>query len=199
MPPGNDPPSVDWGDAFRRTLAARSRRGRLVIAVMVVIGAVPPVLTLALKPPLLLVWNASASAPVGLYRVHPREAPGRGDLVIAWAPAAVRQLAAGRRYVPASVPLVKRIAAADGDRVCASGRLIRINGRAAAVRRRTDAAGRAMPWWRGCRMLGDREIFLLMDSPESFDGRYFGIMRRSDLIGRAVLLWAKQPRGSGDR
>ena len=49
---------------------------------MIAIAAAPPLLTLALKPPLLLVWNASASAPVGLYRVHPNQIPRRGDLVI---------------------------------------------------------------------------------------------------------------------
>jgi type IV secretory pathway protease TraF len=122
--------------------------------------------------------------------------PARGDLVIGPTPATVRQLAAERRYLPADVPLVKRVAAAGGDRVCASGKLIRIDGREAAVRRRTDTVGRAMPWWRGCRTLGKGEIFLLGDGPDSFDGRYFGITRGRDLLGRAVLIWAKPAKGS---
>jgi conjugative transfer signal peptidase TraF len=192
MPVNPGLPVTDWGAEFRRTLAARAlRRRRLAVAIIIATAAAPPLLTLTLKPPLLLVWNASASAPVGLYRVHPSQMPGRGDLVIARTPAVVRQLAARRRYVPANVPLVKRVAAAKGDRLCASGRTITINGRTAAVRRRADAAGRTMPWWRGCRVLGPGEIFLLMDSPNSFDGRYFGITRRPDLVGRAVLLWAR--------
>jgi conjugative transfer signal peptidase TraF len=192
MPVDPGLPVTDRGAEFRRTLAARAlRRRRLAVAIIIATAAAPPLLTLTLKPPLLLVWNASASAPVGLYRVHPGQMPGRGDLVIARTPAAVRQLAARRRYVPANVPLVKRVAAAKGDRLCASGRTITINGRTAAVRRRTDVAGRTMPWWRGCRVLGPGEIFLLMDSPNSFDGRYFGITRRPDLVGRAVLLWAR--------
>jgi conjugative transfer signal peptidase TraF len=165
---------------------------------MIAIAALPPLLTLALKPPVLLVWNASPSAPVGLYWVYPNQTPGQGDLVIARMPAAVRRLADERRYVPASIPLVKRVAATQGDRVCASGKLIRINGRSAAVRRRIDAAGRPMPRWRGCHMLGPGEIFLLRDNPDSFDGRYFGITRRRDLIGGAVLLWAKPANGSSD-
>jgi conjugative transfer signal peptidase TraF len=199
MPASPDQPAPGWADAFRSTLAERRRRRRRrSVAIMIAIGAAPPLLTLAFRPPLLLVWNASASAPVGFYRVHPNQMPGRGDFVIARTPAAVRQLAAQRRYVPANVPLVKRVAAADGDLVCASGKLIRINGRAAAERWRTDSAGRTMPWWRGCQVLGSGEILLLMDSPHSFDGRYFGITRRRELIGRAVLLWAEPAKGSDD-
>src|SRR5690348_16293175 len=70
-----------------------------------------------------LVWNASASAPIGLYwRVDGR--PERGDLVLAWAPIWARRLADERHYLPLSVPLVKRVAAISGDVVCATGREI---------------------------------------------------------------------------
>jgi type IV secretory pathway protease TraF len=48
-----------------------------------------------------------------------------------------------------------------------------------------------MPWWEGCRKIGQGELFLLMDSSLSFDGRYFGISRMEDLVGRAKLLWAR--------
>jgi conjugative transfer signal peptidase TraF len=196
MPAGHDPPAPG-ADAFRRAIAGRARRRRrLGIALTIVIAAAPLLLTLVLRPRLLLVWNVSASAPVGLYVVHPGGMPARGDLVIVPTPATVRQLAAERRYLPVDVPLVKRVAAAGGDRICASGKLIWIDGREAAVRRRTDTVGRAMPWWRGCRTLGKGEIFLLGAGPDSFDGRYFGITRRRDLLGRAVLIWAKPAKGS---
>jgi conjugative transfer signal peptidase TraF len=155
-------------------------------------------LTVAWKPPMLLVWNASASAPVGLYQVHANEAVKRGNMAIAWAPQPARHLAAVRRYVPANVPLVKRVAATAGDRVCAAGKTITINGRRAAVRRRTDTAGRPMPWWSGCRTLRSGEYFLLVDRPDSFDGRYFGFTGERDIVGRAVLLWAKPAKGSND-
>ncbi len=58
------------------------------------------------------VWNASASAPLGLYRVEQTKAAlGKGDLVLAWAPESAHRLAAERGYLPESVPLTKRIAA----------------------------------------------------------------------------------------
>ena len=131
------------------------------------------------------------SAPLGLYAVSPGAAIARGDMVIAWAPPAPRRLAAARHYLPINVPLVKRVAALPGDRICALGDVISVDGKRVAVRRARDAAGRVMPWWRGCRTLTDGALLLLMDAPASFDGRYFGASRTSDIIGRATPLWVR--------
>jgi conjugative transfer signal peptidase TraF len=150
------------------------------------------------KPRPLLVWNSSASAPIGLYAVMPPDDVRTGEMVIAWTPEPARSVAARRRYLPSNVPLVKRVEAGSGDRVCAIGGDIRVNGRRVAKRRSADGKGRPMPWWIGCRDLTTREYFLLMDSPASFDGRYFGVTRMEDLAGRAVLLWAKPAKGSND-
>ena len=66
-----------------------------------------------------------------------------------------------------------------------------IDGRTVAKRRGSDFSGRPLPWWSGCRELRRDEYFLLMDSPASFDGRYFGVTRGDDVLGRAELLWAR--------
>jgi conjugative transfer signal peptidase TraF len=138
-----------------------------------------------------LVWNATASAPRGLYFVTDHRTQ-RGDLVLVSTPLGVRHLAAERGYIPASVPLVKRIAAQRGDIVCSAGDEISINGVPVAVRRAHDGRGRALPRWSGCRVLGVDDIFLLMtDAPASFDGRYFGITPRAAVIGRLVPLWTE--------
>jgi conjugative transfer signal peptidase TraF len=137
-----------------------------------------------------LLWNASASAPIGLYSVSPGSAFRAGDLVVARTPAAVRGFAATRHYLPGNVPLVKRVAAVAPSTVCAIGPRFFIDGRFVATRLRRDGAGRRMPWWKGCRRLSSAEIILLMgDSQTSFDGRYFGPSNRSDVIGPAKLLW----------
>lgn len=142
------------------------------------------------SPPLPhLVWNVSASAPLGLYAVSPGAAITPGDMVIARVPARWRDLAARRRYIPINVPLVKRVAAGQGDRVCAIKGRIRINGRAVALQHRIDGRGRVMPHWRGCVTLPRGALFLLMDAPASFDGRYFGPINMGDVIGKAHLLW----------
>lgn len=138
-----------------------------------------------------LVWNATASAPRGLYFVVDHRA-NRGDLVLVSTPLSIRQLAAERGYIPANVPLVKRIAAQRGDIVCSTGDDISINGAAVAIRRARDGRGFALPHWSGCRALGADDIFLLMtDVRTSFDGRYFGITPRAAIIGRLVPLWTE--------
>lgn len=140
----------------------------------------------------LLLWNASSSSPLGLYAVTSAGSVKVGDTVIAWAPPPARRLAAERHYLPANVPLVKRVAAARGDRVCAKRRTIFVNGRLAALRRARDASGRQMPWWSGCRRLRPGELFLLSrTAPDAFDGRYFGITRSSEIVGKARLLWSR--------
>lgn len=148
--------------------------------------------TIICNPAPRLVWNASASAPLGLYRVSPGGAPDRGGLVIAWIPPRWRSFSAARRYLPVTVPLVKRVAAEPSQTVCAQGNAVFIEGKHVADRLGMDARGRAMPWWNGCRKLAAREYFLLMvDSPQSFDGRYFGISTAQDIIGPARLIWAR--------
>lgn len=154
-------------------------------------GLLGTLATLVYPPAPRLVWNASDSAPRGLYRVFPGTLPGRGDMVIAWAPAPYRHLAAARHYLPSNVPLVKRVAARAGDWICAAGSAIRVNGKLVATRLEVDAKGRPMPWWLGCRTLGPGEYLLLMDAPASFDGRYFGITRTQQLLGKARPLWTR--------
>jgi conjugative transfer signal peptidase TraF len=138
----------------------------------------------------LIVFNATASAPIGFYRVHPPAPLRLGALVLVETPQSVRALAAARGYLPASAPLVKRVAARSGTTVCAHDGAIAIDGRRVAVQKKTDGRGRRLPLWLGCRRLAADEIFLLMaDVPDSFDSRYFGPVRTSAVIGRLSPLW----------
>lgn len=182
-------PLFDWGDTLRAEKMRRAKLNRRIAALGVFVGLS---LSPAIFPPLpRLVWNASASAPIGLYSVSPGVPADPGDMVIARVPQPWRDLAARRHYLPANVPLVKRVAAAAGDDVCALGQEIFINGRWIAERRVADAKGRQMPMWSGCVRLRGRLLFLLMDNPASFDGRYFGATGEADIVGRARLLWAR--------
>lgn len=109
----------------------------------------------------------------------------RGDLVLVKIPEDMRELADQRRYVPETVPLIKPIAAHEGDEVCAEGEVIQINGRAVGTRQMKDRSGRDMPRWSGCKRLEADEVFLFnADSPLSFDGRYFGVTKASAIIGK---------------
>jgi len=179
---------VRAGDAIR---PGREKNVRLRRAVAVAGLVVALALTIATPFRPLLVWNASASMPTGLYRVGAPQDIAIGEIVVARVPPVWRPFADARHYVPATVPLVKRVAAVAGATVCAAGPSIFINGQRRARRRIRDGQGRTMPWWQGCTRLRGGAIFLLGDSPASFDGRYFGPTDRNDVVGRAHPLWTR--------
>lgn len=183
----DDAPLLAWGEALRAEKKRRIDLRRRIAVAGAGVGLM--LLSAALPPTPRLVWNATASAPIGLYLVTPGMWAEPGDMVVARLPQPYRRLAATRRYLPANVPLVKRVAAYAGDQVCALGQHLFVNGRRVAERQNADATGRAMPSWRGCVTLRGRQLFLLMDHPASFDGRYFGPTEGNDVIGKARLLW----------
>lgn len=138
----------------------------------------------------IIIWNATASAPVGFYTVTAPTHIAAGDLVIAWPPAAAARLAAARDYLPRGVPLVKRVAAVPGEPICAAGDAVRAPRGVLVQRLRRDASHRLLPWWRGCGRLPASYYLLLMATvPGSFDGRYFGPVAASQIVGKAHPLW----------
>jgi conjugative transfer signal peptidase TraF len=162
------------------------RRRRLVIGLTMKAGLAAIALSAGLHPRPWLVYNASASVPIGFYRIDAPISLKTGDLVLANLPPDMRGLANDRRYLPASVPVLKSIAAVSGDEVCATGHRIVINGREVAERLSRDRANREMPWWEGCRRLQANDLFLLnATSVHSFDGRYTGVVSVSEVIGKA--------------
>jgi conjugative transfer signal peptidase TraF len=142
------------------------------------------------KPAPLLVWNASESAPIGLYRVQPTGKLVITTLVVAMPPEPLATVLAKGRYLPRGVPLIKRILALPGQSVCRNELLIGVDGIEIGTARARDHKGRALPVWQGCRVIGQGEVFLMnWDEPASLDSRYFGPLPTSAIIGRAEPLW----------
>jgi conjugative transfer signal peptidase TraF len=142
------------------------------------------------RPAPRLVWNASASVPIGLYAAHPVKSLSRGDLVAAHAPVPVAKLMAERGYLPVRVPMLKQLAALVGQEICRSGTHVLIDRKLVAEARAFDRAGRALPAWQGCHRLADDEVFLLNPAvPDSFDGRYFGPIKRHAIVAILTPLW----------
>jgi conjugative transfer signal peptidase TraF len=134
-----------------------------------------------------LIWNASASAPIGLYALRPSARPPRGVLVAVRPPQPLAAWLAGRGYLPEGVPLIKHVVATAGQRVCRIGARVSIDGRPIADARERDSRGRPLPVWQGCRTIGADELMLMNPAvPDSVDGRYFGPLPASAVIGRAV-------------
>jgi conjugative transfer signal peptidase TraF len=140
-----------------------------------------------------MLWNASPSVPIGLYRLTSR--PSRtAVLAVIRLPEPLRMLAETRGYLRKGALLIKPVAAGAGDTVCRHGALVTINGRMAARARTLDAAGRPLPAWSGCFKLGASDIFVLSADPDSFDSRYIGPIDRADVVGLALPIWVRQSR-----
>ncbi|RWD42795.1 S26 family signal peptidase [Mesorhizobium sp.] len=144
------------------------------------------------------IWNASASVPIGLYRLAPVSRVEAPDLVVVQPPETLATFLAKRGYLPRGVPLIKRVLAIAGDTVCRNGATIIAFGHAYGVAREKDSLGRPLPVWQGCRTLADGEVFLMnWDAADSLDGRYFGPLPASSIVARALPVWTDAD-GDGD-
>jgi conjugative transfer signal peptidase TraF len=144
-------------------------------------------------PPKMLIWNASASTPIGLYAVRSSDDLDVTDLVAVAAPPLIAEFMADRGYLPMGVPMMKRVLALPGQTVCRHGLDIIAYGATIGHARKHDNAGRKMPVWQGCRRIADDELFLMnFDVPDSVDGRYFGPFPRGFVIGRALPIFTDE-------
>jgi len=161
---------------------------RLLRPSLLPLTAVAALAAAAGAAPALALVNESPSLPEGLY-LRTTGAPGPGAVVAVEPPAEARAYLAGLG-MPASVKLLKRVAATGGARVCAQGREVHLPDRG-MERRLRDRRGASLPLWSGCRRLEPDELFVLGDTPDSFDSRYFGPVRRTAVAGvyRGVLTW----------
>lgn len=141
-------------------------------------------------PPPRLLWNATASMPVGLYAVRPIRRLQVGQIVVVRPPERLARYLDRREFLPYGLPLLKPIAALDGDVVCRRGRAVSINDRSQALALERDHLGRPLPVWQGCRRLAANDMFLLIPSQRtSLDGRYFGVLPTRTIVGAAAPLW----------
>lgn len=167
-----------------------SRRRILAVMLLAVIGIVA---TSAADMPTKLVWNATASAPVGLYTIEPVNRIEVPELVAVRPPEPLAGFMIERGYVGRGVPLLKRIVGLPGQRVCRTGRAITVDGVEMGDALDRDRIGRALPVWQGCRVIAGGQLFLMnWDVPDSLDGRYFGPIPASFVIGRALPLWTDE-------
>ncbi|MBM9401104.1 S26 family signal peptidase [Gluconacetobacter azotocaptans] len=164
-----------------------TRRGWFFTTYVAVLGVGA---ALAVHPVPRLLWNATASVPVGLYRLHPDPTPHVGDLVALRLPDVPASLLARGGYLPLGVPLLKPVAAVAGQIVCRIALRITIDGTPVGDAKPVDHRGRPLPVWQGCRRLSAGQVFVMNPAePRSLDGRYFGPFPVADVIGRATPLW----------
>lgn len=140
-----------------------------------------------------LVWNVSASAPIGLYRIAPAERLDIPDLVAVKPPEPLEDFMVERGYIGRDVPILKRVLGLPGQRICRTGRTITVDGIAMGEALNRDRLDRQLPVWSSCRTVAEDELFFMnWQVPDSLDGRYFGPLPATTVIGRAIPLYTDE-------
>ena len=141
--------------------------------------------------------NASASMPLGIYRLavaSPREIH-RGTLVAVCAPSGAARLGWRRGYLSRgacaenSEPLLKTVAAVAGDDVAISSSGVAVNGRLLRDSKPLafDRAGRPLVSWpREHFRIVRGAIWLHADRERSWDSRYWGPVPTRNVLAKVV-------------
>ncbi|WP_234052729.1 MULTISPECIES: S26 family signal peptidase [unclassified Xanthobacter] len=167
-----------------------TRRRILTMTVLAVIGIAA---ASAVETPTKLIWNATASAPIGFYTVEPADRIEVPELVAVMPPEPLATFMIERGYIARDVPLLKRVVGLPGQQVCRTGRTITVNGTEIGEALERDSLGRDLPVWQGCRVIGHDQLFLMnWEVRDSLDGRNFGPIPAASVIGRAVPLWTDE-------
>ena len=167
-----------------------TRAGLFLVMALATMGVGYPALT---PMPIKLLWNASASAPIGLYTIDYDGPFDVTDLVAVDAPEPLAAFMAERGYIAGGIPLLKRVVGLSGQRVCRNGSTVTVDGIEMGEALEHDSLGRDLPIWQGCRVIGDDQLFLMnWEVRDSLDGRYFGPIPAASVIGRAVPLWTDE-------
>ena len=143
--------------AMTASLSRSRLRARLVLAGLSACGLAALAWASFVQPLPRLIYNPSDSVPVGWYRVDPlHHRPGSqsrplppslrvGSIVQTTLPPDAATLAAQRGYLPARVPLLKRVGAVAPQQVCVFDALVWIDGVPVAAVRPADRLGRPLP------------------------------------------------------
>jgi conjugative transfer signal peptidase TraF len=166
-------------------------RTRVLIATLAGVGLLA--FTFGSHPRPLYMWNASASVPVGLYRLQSTDQRYVTELVAVLPPEPLATFLVDGNYLPRGVPMLKHVLALPGHEVCRERLTILVDSTAMGVARERDGRGRPLPIWQGCRVIAQGELFLMnWQSADSLDGRYFGPIPASAVIGSAHPVWIEK-------
>jgi conjugative transfer signal peptidase TraF len=146
--------------------------------------------TIVAKPPIHYIWNASESVPIGLYLMQPTGRLFVTELVAVLPSEPTATFLEAGRFLPRGIPMLKRVLALPGQTVCRKELIISVDKSSVGEARAQDSRGRPLPVWQGCHVVADGEVFLMnWQSADSLDGRYFGVLSMSAIIGKAVPFW----------
>lgn len=134
-------------------------------------------------------YNYTNSLPKGFYvrtlgQVH------RGDLVAFKPPPYAEKMIRDRHYLRDDGFLMKKIIGIEGDSICTERGSFYVHGVNYGGFVNADAEGRTLPRYYYCGRIkkGDYIVGLAGEN-NSFDSRYFGPVKKENIIGRIALIW----------
>lgn len=169
---------------------------KVLISLVATLAVVATAAEIRFPPKPVLLYNPSESAPIGWYKLDKQTNIKTDDLVAVYAPEWARKLADERRYIPYDNPLIKRVVAIGGDKVCRKNNRISIPNYADTIVFERDSSGREMPVWSECWTLNPGEVFVISaNDVAGFDSRYFGPVGPDNILGK-VKFMGNSPLGS---
>ena len=167
--------------------------GRVMTVLTALLAATALLSSIAARPGPRFLWNASESVPIGLYRLQPTDQLFVTELVAIEPPEPFATFLSDGRFLPRGILMLKRVLALPGQTVCREEFRITVDKTEMGVAREHDSRGRPLPVWQGCHVVANGEVFLMnWQSADSLDGRYFGPIPTSAVIGRAVPMWTDE-------
>ncbi len=134
-----------------------------------------------------LAINFTESVPRGIYRLSPVTKIERGMYVALKPPDIALWIASGRPWFRADRIFIKEVAGLAGDIICTVNDRLTINGLDRGPVFETDRQGAPLPHFHGCYSVSPDELYLLgPNSVWTFDSRYFGAVKHSEIDRKAV-------------
>lgn len=110
-------------------------------------------------------------------------------MVVYSGPDGYRRLAEERHYVRPGDDFIKPVVAAEGAFVCIRDGYVTVNGKVLGEIQKVDSKGNYLPQAYLCRPLVLDELFVMSPQKNGYDGRYFGVLKGSDVKACGVHLF----------
>ena len=136
-----------------------------------------------------LTYQVSISMPKGFYLIVPAKHIKRNDVVIFYPPPKIKTFLVQHKWIPNSAIMMKHVIGMPGDMVCKKNNALFVNNKYFGPVLTYYAPHKKLPNEPFCGKLKKQEYLLLSARiKRSFDCRYFGPVKRQQIIGKVIKL-----------
>ena len=136
-----------------------------------------------------LTYQVSPSMKEGWYLIEPVSQIHRHEVLVFYPPTATRTFLTRQHWLPEDGLMMKYVFGMPGDFVCNQQGMLRVNGQTMGRVMVFYAPHKKLPNLGFCEQLSQNHFLMIsLRDPHSFDGRYFGPVSRSAIVGQAIEL-----------